>query len=144
MHLDIYQHFYNLNDNDAYVLMDYWTNTWISYNALFPFRIWSHHDNNGARTNNNLEGWHNGFRIRVGNHPRLYRFIHHIITVQNETNRQIKRLLKGDTPKKQSKLYRSINEKIVLFKQQVLSNERSVEQFLDAASHLVKQLNPEN
>ncbi|XP_065660735.1 uncharacterized protein LOC136084541 isoform X1 [Hydra vulgaris] len=42
-------------------LLLYFYNTWLSPNALFPYSIWNHFENDGLRTTNHVEGWHNAF-----------------------------------------------------------------------------------
>jgi len=38
---------------------DYMTVNWVDDDSRFPIPLWNHHDTNGPRKNNNLEGFHN-------------------------------------------------------------------------------------
>lgn len=37
--------------------------------------MWNHYDENGPRTNNDVEGYHSKLQKRFGQHPNLWKFI---------------------------------------------------------------------
>ena len=44
------------DDERVDTFVDYFDQTWI--NGRFLIHIWNHHNTDGARTNNHVEGWH--------------------------------------------------------------------------------------
>ena len=52
---------------------NYYTDTWIEDNCLFPRHLWNYYNFNGPRTNNGLEGWHHRLNSNIAtSNPNLY------------------------------------------------------------------------
>ena len=60
-------------------LLDYWVRTWIGDGdptVFFRREMWNHFENFGPRTNNRLEGWHNGLKKNIGyKRPTLFQYM---------------------------------------------------------------------
>ncbi|XP_048253317.1 uncharacterized protein LOC125381130 [Haliotis rufescens] len=55
--------------------MDYVTTSWVQGGAFMP-EIWNHFENQGHRTNNHLEGWHNKIKkLAKKCHPNIYEVV---------------------------------------------------------------------
>ncbi|XP_048236991.1 uncharacterized protein LOC125372081 [Haliotis rufescens] len=55
--------------------MDYVTTSWVQGQAFMP-EIWNHFENQGHRTNNHLEGWHNKIKkLAKKCHPNIYEVV---------------------------------------------------------------------
>ncbi|XP_048240880.1 uncharacterized protein LOC125374129 [Haliotis rufescens] len=55
--------------------MDYVTTSWVQEGAFMP-EIWNHFENQGHRTNNHLEGWHNKIKkLAKKCHPNIYEVV---------------------------------------------------------------------
>ena len=65
----------------AMALAAYFQSTWLQ--GDFPVSLWSHYDNNGPRTTNVAEGFHNGLNSRFGmSHPSLRLFLDWLQSLQ--------------------------------------------------------------
>ena len=52
---------------------NYYTDTWIEDDCLFPRHLWNYYNFNGPRTNNGLEGWHHRLNSNIAtSNPNLY------------------------------------------------------------------------
>ena len=61
-------------DTKLQELSDYFGRTWV--HGDFPPELWTHYDNNGPRTTNAAEGWHNSLNTHFGTpHPSLRVFL---------------------------------------------------------------------
>lgn len=83
----LHTEFYVENDKRLKCYLDYVETTWIGVmgrrnqrvEARFDLKLWNHYSsvkNNVARTNNSVEGWHNGFNVKAqASHISLWKFI---------------------------------------------------------------------
>ena len=61
---------------------DYVTEQWVENNR----DLWNHHNTEGSRTTNHLEGWHHKLKNQVKHpHPNIYNLIKLIISQQSTT-----------------------------------------------------------
>ena len=59
-------------------LGEYSARTWV--HGDYPPELWTHYDNNGPRTTNAAEGWHNCLNTHFGTpHPCLRVFLHWLL-----------------------------------------------------------------
>ena len=84
--------------------------------AIYPSTIWNHYHNFKDRTNNKIEGWHNGLNLNKAVKPNIYKFIENLVDKQKANDRLVYGLVYGEAPKSRSKpKYVEINEKIAQF-----------------------------
>jgi len=75
--------------------------------------LWSHYDNNGPRTTNAAEGWHNSLNTHFGTpHPSLRVFLHWLAKCQFEVQSRCIQLAAGRAPKQQHWNYTSVNAEL--------------------------------
>jgi len=75
-------------------LSDYFGRTWVS--GEFPPELWSQFENNGPRTTNAAEGWHNSLNTHFGTpHPSLRVFLHWLQKCQYEVQSRCMQLAAG-------------------------------------------------
>ena len=93
-----------LTDVKTRNLAAYFDSTWIG--GDFPASLWSQYDNNGPRTTNVAEGFHNGLNSRFGMpHPSLRLFLDWLQKYQFEVQCRGLQLLAGRPPKPRSAAY---------------------------------------
>ena len=123
--------------NDALEkVMQYVQNTWVS-STIFPPKAWSVYGQ-AVRTNNDLEGWHNGLNRRAGGrvHIPFYIQIQHLhkeaklfaIQVRLVSDRKLQRI--------QRQTYRRLQTKIFELWDNYASKAISAEQLLKECSRL--------
>ena len=89
----------------------YVENTWI--NGSYPPTLWTHFDNDGPRTTNVAEGWHNGINSHFGmSHPSLRSFMDWIQKCQFEVQCRGIQLKANRNPKKRAKKYIELDKRI--------------------------------
>jgi len=90
-------------------LADYFGRTWV--HGKYPPELWSHFDNNGPRTTNAAEGWHNSLNSQFGTpHPSLRVFQHWLQKCQFEVQSRCIQLAAGRPPKPQLVNYVNVNK----------------------------------
>ena len=90
---------------------DYFQRTWIT--GSFSPRLWSHFDNNGPRTTNLAEGWHNQLNHSFGMpHPSSRNFLHWLQKCQFEVQCREIQLAAGRAPKTRSRTYVQLDARI--------------------------------
>jgi len=98
-----------ITDTKLQQLADYFGRTWVR--GEFPAELWTQFDNNGPRTTNAAEGWHNSLNTQFGTpHPSLRVFLHWLQKCQNATQSRCIQLAAGRTPKRQLPTYVAVNQ----------------------------------
>ncbi|XP_041365117.1 uncharacterized protein LOC121380390 [Gigantopelta aegis] len=117
---------------------DYMIVNWIDYDARFPLPLWNHHDTNGPRTNNNLEGFHNRLNKAMPHyHPNIYRFVDIIKKIEFADRAKISQIDFGAVPSRKC-VYREMKNRLVRLKDQLQQRVKTPLQFLDAVGFLLK------
>jgi hypothetical protein len=129
-----------LNINGVESFIDYVVNTWIDeIYGLFNRTIWTHFDNNGARTNNHLEGFHYKINKCMGKiHPNIFEMITVLQKVQNQNEIELQYLLTGGKLKNPRKKYRDIHERLIRLRERLANNEIELLHFVDSCSYQLK------
>ncbi|XP_022160646.1 uncharacterized protein LOC111032207 [Myzus persicae] len=116
--------FYSLNEEILTPLTNYFEDTWIGRldrrnrrkPALFPVTLWNCHKyifENIPRTNNSVEGWHNGFASSLNAcHPTIWKCIDSFKKEESLMKLQIEQLIAGMTMGVKRK-YKDHAEKII-------------------------------
>lgn len=90
----------------------YFEKTWMS--GLYQHSLWSHFDNNGPRTTNVAEGWHNSlnsdFRMP---HPSLRNFLHWLLKCQFNVQCRLTQLKAGRPAKPRLATYIQLDNSIM-------------------------------
>ena len=97
------------------LFIDYMKNNYVSVEntVQFPSTIWNHYHNFKDRTNNKIEGWHNGLNLNKSIKPNIYKFIENLVKKQVANDRLVDALLYGEKPKSRPRAkYVEINRKI--------------------------------
>lgn len=85
-------------------------------NPLFPMEIWNVHMTTLeglARTNNNVEGWHNAFSSFVGQtHPNIFKFIEALKKEQNLQDFKFAQVSASQPAEPRRKKYRSLDDRL--------------------------------
>lgn len=120
------------------LLVDYMEHTWVGDGSLFPRNIWNHFDGDGIRTNNHLEGWHNGFNHFVGiAHPTIYKLIESLQKEQSKNEGLMLMLNVGGIPPPKTRKYRDLERRYTNNRRQFDNGEKQLMQYIDTASYLV-------
>lgn len=108
----------NLPD-DMIDLIDYFERTWIgtsSRNPIFDIYLWNQYDTVLAglpRSNNIVEGWHNGFQSLVGTtNPTLWTFLSAVKKEETLTFAKKVKMAMREDPEPQKKKWREYNERL--------------------------------
>ena len=108
----------NFFDNETSELIDYFEDTWIGRPSRrgtrrepkFKVSMWNCFNNmteNLPKTNNNIEGWHNGFqRLISAHHPNIWNFIKAIKKEQSISELKYEQLLSGVLNNSSRRIYR--------------------------------------
>lgn len=111
-------------NNDLDVIMNYLEDTYIGRvrrnglrdAPLFPVEMWNMYNrtrNHLPRTNNNVEGWHNGLQANINAcHPNLWKFLDVLKQEENLTRVKVTQCLAG-VPQPERKKYKDVNERIM-------------------------------
>lgn len=122
----------------AIAFKNYVYTTWISDTARFPKSIWNHYDNSGSRTNNHLEGLHNGLNLDVGKHnPRLFLLIYVLKKRNDIYEKELRDLELGANPQPQRAKYRKLDERITNLKNNFADGDNSIYHYLDSISSCI-------
>ena len=82
----------------------YFEDTWLT--GDFPTTSWNHHDTEGPRTNNHLEGWHRRINGIAGKkHPNIYELVELFQAEQESTVITIEQLQAGGATRRRAKFY---------------------------------------
>ncbi|CAF1433378.1 unnamed protein product [Rotaria sp. Silwood1] len=113
-------------DDDGDTLLEYFEKTWIGEKKKrgagrkkpkFNYELWNVYErviNNLPRSNNSVEGWHNGFANRVSNaHPSTAKLADKIRREQSKFEIDIERINQGHELKMKKTIYRKLNERMV-------------------------------
>ncbi|XP_078343061.1 uncharacterized protein LOC144628821 [Oculina patagonica] len=116
--------------------VEYVDNTWIQ-STTWPPSCWSVYKKQ-IRTNNDVEGWHNGLNRRASGRAQmpLYMLIHLLHKEACLVALQIRLVSEGKLTKLQKKKYRSVQAKILSYWEQYANHQRSAVQLLKACSHV--------
>lgn len=116
--------FFTKNEAILKPLIEYFEETWVNKsrregrrkNPKFPLSLWNCHEatkNDLPRTNNAVEGWHNGFSSLLGaDQPSLWKFIKGLQKQQGLNEIKIERYIAGNAPELGRKKYRDTAAKI--------------------------------
>ncbi|XP_041369639.1 uncharacterized protein LOC121383615 [Gigantopelta aegis] len=118
---------------------DYMIVNWIDYDARFPLPLWNHHETNGPRTNNNLEGFHNRLNKAMPHYqPNIYRFVDIIKKIEFADRAKISQIDFGAAPPSRKRVYREMENRPVRLNDQLQQRVKTPLQFLDAVGFLLK------
>ena len=108
--------------------------------GLFPYRIWNMYhrvQQDLPRTNNSIEGWHNGFARFLPDHPSLpvlaakYKKEQHKLAINREHHVQGRKLPRGRVK------YRNLNERLKSLTKRLDDNILVGRHFLNSVAHLM-------
>ena len=123
---DVQQYFTILSNNidqDLDVVMDYIEDYYLGVfrrgrfrRPRFPYAWWGVLDqiqNNLPRTNNAVEGWHNGFNEHVGcHHANIWKLISIMKNDDDVSCVSLVQILQGNPPKNPNPIYARINTRV--------------------------------
>jgi hypothetical protein len=110
----------------------YLMNTWLLENSRFPVDVWTHWNNFGPRTNNNLEGFHIKLnRLLKKAHLNCFHIISHIKEIQMENEMDYKFNLLTGKQRPQIARYRISNVKLTVLKEKILNRSISLYTFME-------------
>jgi hypothetical protein len=94
--------------------------------------------NQGTRTNNKLEGWHNALNRLVKKcYPNIYELITTLKAVQSTTGRTMRSARLGAQPPPMRRKAKSRQQKIQILEEQLSSGQRSITEYLgDMCRHV--------
>lgn len=135
---DVWFHALESNDDDSTPVVrfkDYVTEQWVEGDKP----MWNHYDNDGPRTTNHVEGWHNKVNgLLTHPHPNVYKVMELFRKEQAVNEVRLLQYAKGGKRRPKKRLYRVIEERLGHLKQRLESGEVDVMEYADAASHLIK------
>lgn len=96
------------DDEECEKIIHYFWRAFFAPNAYFKRDIWSHFDNFGPRTTNNVEGWHMALNRRIGiAHPNIWKFI---AALQDQTRNFKSKVLMAESGQKVLKKGKSMKD----------------------------------
>ena len=110
--------------DDAEAILTYFEHSYIGTlrpngqrrTPLFPIALWNVHDRTlmgEDRTNNAQEGWHRWFAwIVTCHHPTIWKVIQCLKMEQATTERELERLVAGNSGPKRKKRYQQCDERL--------------------------------
>ena len=116
----------------------YVADNWVTSNT-FPLATWSVYKET-VRTNNDLEGWHNGLNQRAkgkSNLP-LYVLIQLLHKEAALVSLQIRLVLEKRLRRHQRTTYKNMQKRLLSLWKQYEEGEKNCKQLLEVCSHLVK------
>lgn len=89
------------------------------------------------RTNNNIEGWHNGLNSFMGcQHPKFYKFLKYLIKEQDIQDLNIIQINAGEVPQKMRSKYERLDNRLFnLVSSYDEKTEKSFLPYLDAIAY---------
>ncbi|XP_071080618.1 uncharacterized protein [Haliotis cracherodii] len=112
---------------------------WVDDDARFPLPLWNHHETEGPRTNNSLEGFHCRLNQSLPHcHPNIFRFIEVIRRIEHAERSRLVQVNFGAAPPSRKRVYREIDNRIIRLKDHLRLGQKTPVQFLDAVGHLLK------
>ncbi|CAM4801162.1 unnamed protein product [Rotaria magnacalcarata] len=121
----------DLKDDSPITLRDlfnYFENFWM---ADIPVHLWNVSDLQ-IRTNNNCEGWHNRFNIRVNkHHPNIWHFINCLKQEEVYFRHQIIQMRAGATGRPKTKRTNCVQRRITTLTDHYANNEINLGEYLD-------------
>ncbi|KAI1297761.1 hypothetical protein HDE_04452 [Halotydeus destructor] len=134
----------NITEQERAACLDirsYVERTWLGYAALFKRDMWNHHDNEGRRTNNDVEGWHNALRrTMAGAHPDIFRFINKLKMMNDDAEGKLYAVTSGQKVKRRGSKYAEISEEIEIVKDNYNKNNIYVLEYLDVIGQKIKHV----
>ncbi|XP_048248804.1 uncharacterized protein LOC125378046 [Haliotis rufescens] len=119
--------------------MDYVTTSWVQGGA-FMAEIWNHFENQGHRTNNHLEGWHNKIKkLAKKCHPNIYDVVKLFQREQSLKEVAVLRLSHQWSEPSRRKKYKAIDTRIASLKIQLLNPHLNEMEYAD---HVVEGAQP--
>lgn len=116
---------------------EYFINTWLENDSVFPRTLWNHYRNFGARTTNHIEGWHQGLNRIVRKSHSVYKFtvnifelITHLKNQEAVFKTQMILLRSGGKPDPLRKKYKVLNDKLVKFVEELDSGEKTLIEYI--------------
>lgn len=113
--------------------MSYFHNNFFKENARFPPKTWNHFLNDGPRTNNHVEGWHNSFNQRIGrHHANIWYFLEKVIQQQEVFENNLLIARQGNRVCRRDKKNIAIDERIRVQKLKYERGDLNELQFIDS------------
>ena len=121
---DAFEQMENVLPPEAAPILNYFEDTYIGRQLrngqrrapLFPVRVWNMTDrveDDLARTNNSVEGWHRSFMSNVSAaHPTIWKFLNVLKLEQTLTSAKLIQMDAGNEPPAQRRKYRDVNQRI--------------------------------
>lgn len=147
---DVEKGFFDINENapvpsDGIITQkqiddfsDYILETWVhDTNAKFNREIWNQFSNEGPRTTNNAEGWHNKLNQQAKSRQSLFQFVHFLQGLQVDLD-STKFDLISESPSRQSARYNCANETLKVAKENYSSGNVPLLLYLDSVSVALK------
>ncbi|XP_046581618.1 uncharacterized protein LOC124289066 [Haliotis rubra] len=123
------------DDDRCRQLGDYMTNFWVE--GDLHMTQWNHHNSDGPRTNNHLEGWHSRLKKYVGKaHPNIFEIVSFLSREQTNTENKLVQYAAGQKRPSKKRKYRNLERRLDNICHQLEQGTLSVRQFADSASHL--------
>ena len=116
--------------------MSYFYDNFFKNNARFNRTMWNHFSNDGPRTNNHVEGWHNSLNQRIGrHHANICYFLEKLVDQQEifENNLLIARQGKQISQRNRKNVL--IDKRIEIQKNKYERGELSKLEFLDSVRY---------
>ncbi|XP_071099183.1 uncharacterized protein [Haliotis cracherodii] len=105
----------------------------------FPLPLWNHHETEGPRIKNSLEGFHCRLNQSLPRrHPNIFRFIEVTRRIEHAERSRLVQVNFEAAPPSRKRVYREIDNRIIRLKDHLRLGQKTPVQFLDAVGHLLK------
>lgn len=115
--------------------LDYVERQWISDNGIFPRSMWSHINNDGARTTNCVEGYHHKLNQAVRHHPDIFTLIDKLKEFNDRDEFNLRQVKMGRIIKSENLNYKRNDKKIQDLRNKFSLGSITRNEFLDALKH---------
>lgn len=121
-------------DINTTTFTDYVTEQWVENNR----NMWNHFENDGPRTTNHLEGWHNKLKKHVRcAHPNIYSLLKLLKQIQAANEVTMIQYAAGGVRATKRRKYRAIDDRITQLKERLDRGDIDIIQYADAASYVL-------
>lgn len=120
-------------DNKVSAFSEYFKTTWL--NGVYEIAEWNTYNEEGPRTNNHIEGWHNKVNRIIGKaHPNVFELVELFKMEQASTEVTLRQLAAGGLLPNPRKKYTIKERRILTIQEKFRNNDYNLDEYISALS----------